>query len=172
MHNSDPCKLLLWNYISLFYLSVCCALLFDVGVWGSAHTRTHTLSHTQTGSHTHCYFYTAPVRGAGGEGRGGEERESLTQISPPFAGGLYGWEWGVFPAAGIAPTVPPKVSQDQPEGRATDHHRHRRPLSYRQAARSTGIPYGQSYALTLSVQPLLCHSPSMTVGVPIPHLSG
>lgn len=115
-----------------------CASLFDVGVWCSAPPHTLRQAHTPT-----AIFTQRQWERVGGWWWG--ERGRLTRFLSSRAGGLYGWEWRVFSATGIAPAVPPKVSQDQPEGRAADHHRHGRPLSDRQAAHRTGIPYGQSH---------------------------
>lgn len=64
-------------------------------------------------------------------------------LSVLLAGGLYGWKWGVLSATSLAPTVPAALSEDQPERRATDYHRHGGPVPHWKAARSPGLPHGE-----------------------------
>lgn len=64
-------------------------------------------------------------------------------VSVSLPGGLYGWKWGVLSASSLSQTVPAALSEDQPEGRAADNHRHGGSVPQREAARSPRLPHGE-----------------------------
>lgn len=90
---------------------------------------------------------------------------------PPFsfAGGLYGWKWGVLSAASLAQTVSPALSEDQPERGAADNHRHCGSVPRRKAAYSSGIPHGEFHATASCFYPrcisapFVCHAPALKI---------
>lgn len=103
-------------------------------------------AHTLIDRLTHPLLFLRSARD--GDGRGKDtERESkrITRLSVPLAGGLYGWEWGVFSAPGFASSVPEEIPQNQPEGWKADHHRHGGAIPSGQAAHNPRVPHGEYY---------------------------
>lgn len=113
-------------------------------LWVLAHTHIHT--HTLTDRLTHPLLFLRSARDGEGRGEDGEgESERITRLSVPLAGGLYGWEWGVFSAPGFTSPVSEEIPQNQPEGRKADHHRHGGAVPNWQAAHKPRVPHGEYY---------------------------